>query len=98
MMRSLARGYLIRRMLEGNRGRRGYGGGYYPMARRRSSGGFFGPGYGRSRRSSGFFVPQRRSNVRVYGCCLPGCGVMALVPTAAAGMAGRYALRRRRGR
>jgi hypothetical protein len=56
---------------------------------------------GRSRRRGygGGFGPRRRqsqSNVRVFGCCLPGCAVMTLVPTAAAGMAGRYALRSRR--
>ena len=55
------------------------------MARRGSSGGFFAP---RRRRT--------QSNVRVFGCCLPGCAVMTLVPAAAAGMAGRVALRSRR--
>lgn len=85
MLGYLARAFMLRRLFESSRRRRGYGGGYYPMARRGTSG--------------GFFAPRRRhtqSNVRVFGCCLPGCGAMTLVPTLAAGMAGRYALRARR--
>lgn len=89
----LARSYILRRLFQSasrsGRHQRGYGGGYYPMARRhRSSGGFFAPP--RHRRS--------QSNVRVFGCCLPGCGVMALVPTLGAWMAGRQAVRAARRR
>ena len=71
LLRALARGYVLRRLLGGGgRGRRRRTGGY--GSRGYGSRGYASRGPG-SRGRGLVLAPQarRRSNVRVVGCCLP---------------------------
>ena len=83
LLGALGRGYVLRRLLSGSRGRRGGGRGYGSRPRqrggqrRRDGFGFWGPVPSYSR------TTRRGNRVRVGGCCLPIL-VLALTGLAAA--------------